>query len=97
LLARDLLALKSIDRVHYATKANWNPALLKLLHAAGVKMECVSRAELDHVFATLPGINPEEVLFTPNFAPRAEYEYALGKGVTGEIHYVDAGFSTTAL
>ncbi|MCC6632028.1 MAG: bifunctional aspartate kinase/diaminopimelate decarboxylase, partial [Gammaproteobacteria bacterium] len=79
--ARDLLTLKSVDRVHYATKANWNPALLKLLHAAGVKMECVSRAELDHVFATLPGIRADEVLFTPNFAPRAEYEYALSKGV----------------
>jgi diaminopimelate decarboxylase/aspartate kinase len=79
--ARDLLALKSIDRVHYATKANWNPALLQLLYAAGVKMECVSHAELDHVFATLPGIKPDDVLFTPNFAPRAEYEYALTRGV----------------
>jgi bifunctional diaminopimelate decarboxylase / aspartate kinase len=79
--AGNLLALKSVDRVHYATKANWNPGLLKLLHAAGVKMECVSRAELDHVFATLPGIRADEVLFTPNFAPRAEYEYALSKGV----------------
>ena len=79
--ARDLLGLKSVDRVHYATKANWNPALLKLLHGAGVKMECVSRAELDHVFATLPGLRADEVLFTPNFAPRAEYEYALSKGV----------------
>jgi len=83
--ARDLLSLKSVDRVHYATKANWNPALLKVLHEAGVKMECVSRAELDHVFATLPGIRPDEVLFTPNFAPRAEYEYALQKGVNVTI------------
>jgi diaminopimelate decarboxylase/aspartate kinase len=71
--------------VHYATKANWNPALLKVLYEAGVKMECVSRAEIDHVFATLPGIRPDEVLFTPNFAPRAEYEYALQKGVNVTI------------
>lgn len=83
--ARELLGLKSVDRVHYATKANWNPALLKVLHDAGVKMECVSRAEIDHVFATLPGIRPDEVLFTPNFAPRAEYEYALQKGVNVTI------------
>ena len=53
----------------------------KLLHGAGVKMECVSRAELDHVFAALPGIRADEVLFTPNFAPRSEYESALSKGV----------------
>ena len=83
--ARDLLGLKSVDRVHYATKANWHPSLLKALYDAGVKMECVSRAELDHVFATLPGIRPDEVLFTPNFAPRAEYEYALQKGVNVTI------------
>jgi diaminopimelate decarboxylase/aspartate kinase len=83
--ARDLLGLKAIDRVHYATKANWNPTLLTVLHEAGVRMECVSRAELDHVFATLPGIRADEVLFTPNFAPRAEYEYALSKGVNVTI------------
>jgi diaminopimelate decarboxylase/aspartate kinase len=88
--ARDLLALKSIDRVHYAIKANWNPALLKVLHAAGVKMECVSRFELDHVFATLPGIKPDEVLFTPNFAPRSEYEYALSRGVNVTIDNLHA-------
>jgi diaminopimelate decarboxylase/aspartate kinase len=79
--ARDLLALKSVDRVHYAMKANWNPALLRVLYEAGVKLECVSRTEIDHVFASLPGIRPDEILFTPNFAPRAEYEYALAKGV----------------
>ncbi len=88
--ARDLLGLAAIDRVHYATKANWHPGLLQLLHGAGVRMECVSRAELDHVFATLPGIKPADVLFTPNFAPRAEYEYALDKGVNVTIDNLHA-------
>jgi bifunctional diaminopimelate decarboxylase / aspartate kinase len=88
--ARDLLGLTAIDRVHYATKANWNPALLQLLYRTGVKMECVSRTELDHVFASLPGITPDEVLFTPNFAPRAEYEYALAKGVNVTIDNLHA-------
>jgi diaminopimelate decarboxylase/aspartate kinase len=88
--ARDLLQLKSIDRVHFAMKANWHAGLLQLLYRAGVKMECVSRAELDHVFASLPGIKPDEVLFTPNFAPRAEYEYALAKGVNLTIDNLHA-------
>jgi len=88
--AAALLALKSVDRVHYAIKANWHPALLRLLYGAGVKMECVSRAELEHVFATLPGIRPDEVLFTPNFAPRAEYEYALARGVNVTIDNLHA-------
>ena len=79
--AQDLLALTSVDRVHYAMKANWHPVLLKTLHEAGVKIECVSREEIEHVMANLPGIQPEEILFTPNFAPRAEYAFALEKGV----------------
>jgi diaminopimelate decarboxylase/aspartate kinase len=83
--AGELLAMKSIDRVHYASKANWHPDLLRLLHGSGVAMECVSLAELDHVFASIPGLKADEVLFTPNFAPRAEYEAALGLGVNVTI------------
>ncbi len=88
--ARDMLSLRSVDRVHYAIKANWHPALLQLLHQAGVKMECVSRAEIEHVFASVPGIRPDEVLFTPNFAPRAEYEFALARGVNVTIDNLHA-------
>jgi bifunctional diaminopimelate decarboxylase / aspartate kinase len=88
--ARDLLQLTAIDRVHYAMKANWNAGLLQLLYREGVKMECVSRFELDHVFASIPGIKPDEVLFTPNFAARSEYEYALGKGVNVTIDNLHA-------
>ncbi len=29
----------------------------------------------------VPGLDPERVLFTPNFAPRSEYEYGFAKGV----------------
>jgi bifunctional diaminopimelate decarboxylase / aspartate kinase len=44
-------------------------------------LECVSRGELEHTFASVPGIDPQRVLFTPNFAPRAEYEFGVAKGV----------------
>lgn len=83
--ARDLLALKSVDRVHYAMKANWHPALLQTLFEAGVKIECVSRAEIEHVMTVLPDLRADDILFTPNFAPRDEYEFALGKGVNVTI------------
>ena len=29
----------------------------------------------------MPALDPERVLFTPNFAPRAEYEFGFAKGV----------------
>jgi len=88
--AGELKALRSIERVHYAMKANWHPMLLQQLHAAGVAMECVSRAEIEHLLQTLPGLNPADVLFTPNFAPRAEYAWALERGVTLTIDNLHA-------
>jgi diaminopimelate decarboxylase/aspartate kinase len=43
--------------------------------------ECVSLAEVHHVLGCVPGSRPQDILFTPNFAPRAEYEAALELGV----------------
>jgi diaminopimelate decarboxylase/aspartate kinase len=79
--ARDLLALQAIDRVFYAVKANFHPDVLRVFHDLGLGFECVSPGELAHIFRLFPGIDPQRVLFTPNFAPRAEYGEALGRGV----------------
>jgi len=70
-----------VDRWHYALKANPHPAILRTLHEEGFAFECVSLAEVEAVRATLPGLAPERILFTPNFAPRAEYAAALAAGV----------------
>ncbi len=88
--AGELKAMRAIDRVHYAMKANWHPQLLKELHAAGIAMECVSRAEIEHLLQTVPALNAADVLFTPNFAPRAEYAWALERGVTLTIDNLHA-------
>jgi diaminopimelate decarboxylase/aspartate kinase len=79
--AQSLRALKSIDRVLFATKANPNTEILKLLHAEGIGMECVSRGEVENVLAALPQLDRSQILFTPNFAPRSEYAWALQTGV----------------
>ena len=79
--AADLLGLKSVDRRYYALKANPHPAVLRTLAGLGFGMECVSLGELDRVSEVLPELPPERVLFTPNFAPRAEYAAALARGV----------------
>ncbi|MDB6082159.1 MAG: aspartate kinase [Gammaproteobacteria bacterium] len=71
----------SVDRWAYAMKANWHPEILRRVHAAGLLLECVSQGELEHAFASVPGLLPQRVLFTPNFAPRSEYEFGLGLGV----------------
>jgi diaminopimelate decarboxylase/aspartate kinase len=46
-----------------------------------VNLECVSPGEINHVLTLFPDIDRNRILFTPNFAPRAEYEYALEKGI----------------
>jgi diaminopimelate decarboxylase/aspartate kinase len=76
-----VLSVRSVKRWAYAMKANWHPQILRRIYAAGVTLECVSRGELEHAFASVPALDPERVLFTPNFAPRAEYEFGFAKGV----------------
>ena len=78
---RALGALRAVSRLHYAMKANPHPAVLGAVRAAGVGIECVSRAEVEHALACLPGLAPGDILFTPNFAPRDEYRWALAAGV----------------
>ncbi len=79
--AQDLHALKSFAQVFYAMKANPNADLLRIIEGTGVGFECVSRGELEHVFASVPGIAPQRILFTPNFAAREEYAWAFERGV----------------
>jgi|HubBroStandDraft_6_1064221.scaffolds.fasta_scaffold27822_2 diaminopimelate decarboxylase/aspartate kinase len=79
--AGTLQSLKAVDRVLYAMKANSNVAILQLLANLNVDFDCVSRGEIEHLLRSVPGLPPERILFTPNFAPRAEYEWALAHGI----------------
>lgn len=78
--ADDLLQLESIDQLFYAIKANANPGVLKTLHAKGIGFECVSINELQHIRSLFPRLDSKQILFTPNFASKNEYEYALELG-----------------
>jgi diaminopimelate decarboxylase/aspartate kinase len=73
--------LPGIDQVFYALKANWHPEILKLFYEQGLGFECVSQNEVEHVQKILPDLDRMKILFTPNFAPRSEYEWALKQGI----------------
>ena len=88
--ARDLAAIDAIDRRFFAIKANPHPAILRTLVDEGFGLECVSRGELDHVFAHVPHLSPERVVFTPSFAPKHEYMAAFDRGVTVTLDNVEA-------
>lgn len=78
---RRLRSLGSVARVLYAIKANDHPDLLRALASEGCGFECVSWSEVEYVLETVPGVGSNDLLFTPNFAPRAEYEAAIEAGV----------------
>jgi diaminopimelate decarboxylase/aspartate kinase len=78
--ARALQALQSVDRVYYAIKANAHPQILAALAQEGLGFECVSPGELAAIDA-IPQAHASPRLFTPNFAPRADYAVALQAGV----------------
>ena len=79
--ARALRRLSSLSRVHYSVKANPHPSLLGVLHEEGIDFECVSRQEVERVLELFPRLDARRVLYTPNFAAREEYAWALERGV----------------
>jgi diaminopimelate decarboxylase/aspartate kinase len=79
--ARRLASLDSVNRVFYAVKANDHVSILRVLSEEGLGFECVSMEEVKHVQSAVPGLRKQDILFTPNFAPREEYEAALQAGI----------------
>jgi bifunctional diaminopimelate decarboxylase / aspartate kinase len=79
--AQALRSLRAVGRVHYSLKANPHPAVLRTLRAEGIEFECVSRGEVELALGGFPELDPQRVLYTPNFAPREEYAWALARGV----------------
>lgn len=76
-----LKAIPGLGRVLFAMKANSNPAVLREVHAAGLGFECVSPGEIRRVLELFPGIDRGRILFTPNFAPREEYQFGIEQQV----------------
>ncbi|MEC9415668.1 MAG: bifunctional aspartate kinase/diaminopimelate decarboxylase, partial [Pseudomonadota bacterium] len=67
----------AFSKIFYAMKANFNPELLKLISKHNIGFECVSPGEVNLLKKVLPKISSEEILFTPNFAPKDDYIWAL--------------------
>jgi len=77
----NLQSLESVDEVFYAIKANTNVEVLKVVHEGGLNFECVSPGEIQRVLDLFPDIDRQRILYTPNFAGRADYEFGLEQGV----------------
>ena len=88
--ARALAAITAVDQRFFAIKANSHPTILRTLVEEGFGLECVSRGELERVFDTVPALPMDRVLFTPSFAPREEYAFALERGINVTLDNVEA-------
>ena len=79
--AQQMLAIEAVDRILYAVKANSNGEVLRTLANSGVHFDCVSPGEVSRLREVLPDDSGARILFTPNFAPRDEYEWGLREGL----------------
>ncbi len=79
--ARALKRLSGVARVHYSMKANPHPRILAALRDEGIDFECVSRGEAERLLQLFPQLEPARILYTPNFASRAEVAWALERGL----------------
>lgn len=71
----------AIDRPFYAVKANPHSGVLRVLHDEGLSFECVSPGEVEHVRTLFPDLDPDRILFQPNFGAVEEYAAAFAAGV----------------
>ena len=69
--------------IHYAMKANYNPALLTMLRAVGAGIDAVSPAEVH--LALRAGFPKERILFTANNLTDAEFDEVRALGVLMNI------------
>jgi diaminopimelate decarboxylase/aspartate kinase len=78
--AQRLTSMRHISQVFYAVKANPNEGVLRALEEESVGFECVSPGELTHVRASCGALEQGRTLFTPNFAPKSEYQFGFEHG-----------------
>ena len=70
-------------QLHYALKANFNPALLTLVKEAGCGIDAVSPGEVE--YALKLGFAPEKIIYTANNMTDAEFEKVFSSGVVMNI------------
>ena len=70
-------------QLHYALKANFNPALLTLLRDAGCGIDAVSPGEVEYALSL--GFSPEKIIYTANNMTDAEFEKVYQTGVVMNI------------
>jgi len=85
----ELEEIGGVDRRFFAVKANPNPEILRFFEESGLGFECVSPGEIRRILELCPDIDRDRILFTPNFAPRKEYEFGFERDVWVTVDNVE--------
>lgn len=80
---RDGFAWAKEYKNFFAVKATPTPAILKVLHEEGMGFDCSSRTEL--TIMQRMGIAGQDIFFTSNNTPKADFELAIELGATINI------------
>ena len=75
-----LMNTSGCERFLFAMKSNHHPDLLRIVRQRGVRFECVSPEEIDHLFRLFPDMTGEEILYTPNFASADDFRCGFERG-----------------
>ena len=78
---KNLKSIKSVNQFFYAVKANNHKDVLETIYDEKLGFECVSLNEVDYILKLFPNISPNNILFTPNFIPKKEFEKAFDYGI----------------
>ena len=62
-------------------KANFNDDVIRTLADSGIDFDCVSPGEVTRLREVLGSAAEGRILFTPNFAPKDEYAWAIREGL----------------
>ena len=79
---KKLKKIEAIDQLFFAMKANFNSEILDIIYKSGLGFECVSIGEMKRLFDLMPNIDRKKIIFTPNFAKKSDYIWALANQVT---------------
>jgi len=78
---KKLKKIEAIDQLFFAMKANFNSEILDIIYKSGLGFECVSIGEMKRLFDLMPNIDRKKIIFTPNFAKKSDYIWALANQV----------------
>lgn len=86
-IRRRITDLRSFDIVRYAQKACSNTHILRLMRDMGVKVDSVSKGEIERAFAA--GYTVEEIVYTADLMDRETLDYVVTHGITVNAGSID--------